>query len=86
MSILLIRKDIRSSTSVFIVLCTYEGCCNTISVSTTITNIKEENDTKIYKLVEEYPRAYENSAGDRIARYGGVCGMKEKIGYWMVTI
>ena len=65
---------------------THEECCDTISISTTLTNIKEENYTKIYKLVKEYPRAYENSAGDRIARYGGVCGMKEKIGYWMVTI
>ena len=62
------------------------GCCNTISISTTLTNIKKENDTKIYKLTNEYPRTYKNSAGDRITRYGGICGKKEKIGYWMVTI
>ena len=70
----------------FLLLRTPVGCCNTISISTTLTSINEENDTKIYKLTNEYPRTYKNSVGDRITRYGGICGKKEKIGYWMVTI
>jgi hypothetical protein len=37
-------------------------------------------------LQKEFPRIYENSAGDKITRYGGLCYKKEEQGYWMGVI
>ena len=37
-----------------------------------------------FQLQKNYPRVYENQFGDTITRNGGICGLKEDTGYWMV--
>ena len=62
------------------------GCCKRIRVSSRFKREGDRIEDEIFVLQQEYPRIYENSAGDKITRYGGLCYKKEEHGYWMGVI
>ena len=59
-------------------------CCKTIRITSGFQHENMDPSSEIFQLQKTYPRVYENQFGDTITRNGGICGLKEDTGYWMV--